>query len=65
MYLIHTDVSGSNAFEHAEKLAGRYFRLVPSDERHHYDVKTLAYLDKHEVDDRVFAQLCKYIIQRR
>jgi hypothetical protein len=50
-----------NAFEHAEKLAGRYFRLgAEAMKDHHYDVKTLAYLDKHEVDNRVFAQLCKY-----
>jgi len=57
---LQMSLAGS-AFEHAEKLAGRYFRLSPAAmKEHRYDVKTLAYLDKHEVSDRAFAHLCKY-----
>lgn len=49
------------AFSHAEKLAGQYFRISPEAMRaHRYDVKTLAYLDAHEVNRRAFAHLCKY-----
>ncbi|MEW6441937.1 MAG: hypothetical protein AB1640_13460 [bacterium] len=50
-----------NAFQAAEKLAGRYFGL-PSGawKDHRYDVKTLAHLRDHEVNETVFAQLCKY-----
>lgn len=51
----------NSAFRHAERLAGHYFRLSPDKMRLHcYDVKTLAYLDDHEVKDGAFAHLCKY-----
>jgi hypothetical protein len=50
-----------SAFQHAEKLAGRHFRIGPEAMKaHHYDIKTLAYLDRHEVNSRSFAHLCKY-----
>jgi hypothetical protein len=50
-----------STFQHAEKLAGRYFRIDPEAMKtHHYDVKTLAYLDQREVNSRAFAHLCKY-----
>jgi len=50
-----------NAFQYAEKLAGHYFRISPEAmKRHHYDVKTLAFLDQHEIDSQAFAHLCKY-----
>jgi hypothetical protein len=55
----------NSAFQHAEKLAGQYFRLSPDKMRSHcYDVKTLAYLDNHEVKDGAFAHLCKYHYKR-
>ncbi len=53
-------LSGST-FAKAEKMAGLYFRISPaewSDRR--YDVKTLAFLEKHEVREGAFAHLCKY-----
>jgi len=48
-------------FAQAEMLAGHYFRLSASERKgHRYDVKTLAYLEKHEVRDGAFAHLCRY-----
>jgi hypothetical protein len=53
------------AFRHAEQLAGRYYRLSPEAVMaHRYDIRTLAFLDRHEVDSRAFAHLCKYHYQR-
>lgn len=50
-----------SAFQHAEKLAGRYFRISPEAVKaHRYDIRTLAYLDRHEVNSQAFAHLCKY-----
>ena len=49
------------AFQHAEKLTSHYFRLSQDKmQSHRYDVKTLAYLEDHEVKDGAFAHLCKY-----
>lgn len=51
----------NNAFQQAENLAGKYFRLRPEViKNHHYDVKTLANLEDHEVKDGAFAHLCRY-----
>jgi len=51
----------NKTFSQAEKLAEKYFHLSPEDWRtHRYDVKTLAYLEEHEVHSRAFAHLCKY-----
>lgn len=48
-------------FSQAEKMAGRYFRIGPAEWRERrYDVKTLAFLEKHEVREGTFAHLCKY-----
>ncbi|MDP1991824.1 MAG: hypothetical protein Q8K00_12480 [Syntrophales bacterium] len=48
-------------FAQAEKMAGQYFRLNPREwKANRYDVKTLAYLDQHEVSKEAFAHLCKY-----
>jgi hypothetical protein len=48
-------------FSRAEKMAGRYFRIGPAEWRERrYDVKTLAFLEKHEVREGAFAHLCKY-----
>lgn len=62
MYFNLSQVSLANsAFAHGERLAGRYFRLSPEDiKNHRYDVKTLAYLEEHEVNDLAFAHICKY-----
>jgi hypothetical protein len=52
-------------FCQAERLAGRYFNLTEAQVKaQRYDVKTLAHLEAHEVDDRAFAQLCKYAIRK-
>ncbi len=49
------------AFAQAEKLAERYFRLSEAERKERrYDLKTLAFLEKHEVRDGAFAHLCKY-----
>ncbi len=49
------------AFAHAEKIAARHYRLSDSKLRGlRYDVKTLAYLKKHEINEGVFAHLCRY-----
>jgi hypothetical protein len=49
------------SFAQAEKMAGRYFRVNPGEwKEYRYDVRTLAYLDKHEVREGAFAHLCKY-----
>jgi len=51
----------TRTFGHAEKLAGSYFRLTSAGWKdHQYDVKTLSHLEKHEVNEQAFAQLCKY-----
>lgn len=52
-------------FAQAEKLAGRYFGIGPAEwlERR-YDVRTLAFLEKHEVREGAFAQLCRYQVSR-
>jgi hypothetical protein len=49
------------SFAQAEKMASRYFHVAPGEwKEYRYDVRTLAYLDKHEVRDGAFAHLCKY-----
>jgi len=62
MYFSPIQMTMANgAFQHAEKLAGHYFRLTTDRMRlNRYDVKTLAYLEDHEVRDGAFAHLCKY-----
>ena len=50
-----------NAFAHAEKMAARHYRMSDDQLRAlRYDVKTLAHLEKHEINDRAFAHLCRY-----
>ena len=62
MYFNASQMSlADSAFQHAEKLAGRYFRISPEAMKaHRYDIRTLAYLDGHEVNNQAFAHLCKY-----
>lgn len=51
----------SGSFFQAEKMVSRHFRLSPDKMRSwRYDVKTLASLERHEINDGVFAHLCKY-----
>ncbi len=51
----------ARAFNDAERLVSRHFRLSEDDLRkNRYDVKTLAFLEEHEVKDGAFAHLCKY-----
>jgi hypothetical protein len=52
-------------FGQAERLAGRYFNLTETQVKtQRYDVKTLVHLEAHEVDEKAFAQLCKYAIRK-
>jgi hypothetical protein len=62
MYLNSLQMSMTGqTFQRAETLAGHYFRLSPDKMRsYRYDVKTLAYLEDHEVKNGAFAHLCKY-----
>ncbi len=54
-----------DAFAQAESLVGRHFRLTSEElKTHRYDVKTLAFLESHEVRDEAFAHLCKYQVGR-
>jgi hypothetical protein len=49
------------AFNNAEKIVFRHFRIAPEAEKSfQYDIKTLANLDHHEVKEGAFAHLCKY-----
>jgi hypothetical protein len=51
----------SGAFNDAERLVSLHFRMSGDDFRkNRYDVKTLAFLEQHEVKDGAFAHLCKY-----
>lgn len=53
------------AFSDAEKLVSRHFRMSEGDLRKNkYDVKTLAFLEQHEVKDGAFAHLCKYSYEK-
>ncbi len=53
------------SFSQAEKMAGSYFRIGPTEWRERrYDVKTLAFLEQHEVREGAFAHLCKYQIEK-
>ena len=49
------------AFSHAEKVVARYYRMSEGRlQGLRYDVKTLAYLEEPEINERAFAQLCRY-----
>mgnify|MGYP001004454481 CR=1 FL=1 len=52
-------------FGQAERLAGRYFHMTDDQMRaQRYDLRTLAHLEAHEVDDKAFAHLCKYAVRK-
>ena len=49
------------AFSLAEEFGERYYKGRPkAEDLPRYDVKTLAYLEAHEVKQGTFAHLCKY-----
>lgn len=53
------------AFNDAEKVVLHHFRMSEDQLRKsRYDVKTLAYLERHEVKDGAFAHLCKYSYEK-
>jgi hypothetical protein len=53
-------------FSQAEKMAGKYFHIGPVEwKERRYDVKTLAFLEKHEVREGAFAHLCKYQLRKK
>ena len=55
----------AKAFNDAEKLVSRQFRLGDDGLRKNkYEVKTLAFLQEHEVKDGAFAHLCKYAYEK-
>lgn len=55
----------ARAFNDAERLVSRHFRMSEDDLRkNRYDVKTLAFLEEHEVKDGAFAHLCKYSYEK-
>ncbi len=55
----------ARAFADAEKLVSGYFRVSENKfKQNRYDVKTLAYLDEHEIKDGAFAHLCKYTYRK-
>ena len=65
MYFNPSQISlAGRAFSHAEKLAGRYYRLGDANLNDlRYDVNTLAGLEEHEVSENAFAHLCRYHYQ--
>ncbi|PKN75768.1 MAG: hypothetical protein CVU52_05770 [Deltaproteobacteria bacterium HGW-Deltaproteobacteria-10] len=55
----------NKAFSDAEKLVSRNFRISEEQlKKNRYDVKTLAYLEQHEIKEGAFAHLCKYAYER-
>ncbi|MBN2687159.1 MAG: hypothetical protein JXR85_03175 [Deltaproteobacteria bacterium] len=51
----------NSTFVHAEELLRKHYGVSGGDwKSHRYDVKTLAQLKEHEVNERAFAHLCKY-----
>jgi len=57
-------ILATRAFHHAEKMAARHYRLSGDKLKGlRYDVKTLAHLAKHEIDEQAFAHLCRYHYQ--
>lgn len=66
MYFDSSQISlVKGVFSHAEKLAAAYFRLGHKEmKEYRYEVKTLPYLEDHEINDSAFAHLCKYYCQK-
>lgn len=80
MYILKTHLNGTfgnmyfnkseislikGAFNQAKMLTEKHFRLGSGGlNSHRYEVKTLAHLDDHEIDDSAFAHLCRYFCQK-
>jgi hypothetical protein len=62
MYFDASQISlATRAFDQAEKMAARHYRLSGDQLKGlRYDVKTLAHLDQHEINEHAFAHLCRY-----
>jgi hypothetical protein len=55
----------NKAFNDAEKLVAGHFRIGADQlKKNKYDVKTLAYLEQHEIKEGTFAHLCKYFYEK-
>ncbi len=55
----------NKAFNDAEKLVARNFRISEEQlKKNRYDLKTLAYLEQHEIKEGAFAHLCKYVYEK-
>jgi hypothetical protein len=55
----------TEAFSSAERLTGKFFDIAPEKWLScRYDVRTLAQLENHEVNETAFAHLCKYSAPR-
>jgi hypothetical protein len=55
----------NKAFGDAEKLVSGHFRINENQlKKNRYDVKTLAYLEQHEIKEGAFAHLCKYSYEK-
>lgn len=53
------------SFAEAEIMTRRFFRIDAGEQKlHRYDVKTRAFLEKHEICNGTFAHLCKYEFNR-
>ncbi len=65
MYFDASQISlATRAFDHAEKMAARHYRLSGDQLKGlRYDVKTLAHLAEHEINEQAFAHLCRYHYQ--
>jgi hypothetical protein len=54
------------AFSDAERLVFSHFAIGENVfQKNKYDVKTLAYLEQHEIKDGAFAHLCKYSYEKQ
>lgn len=55
----------NKAFSNAERLVAGNFRISEQElKKNRYDVKTLAYLEEHEIKEGAFAYLCKYAYEK-
>lgn len=67
MYFNSEQISlAGQAFAGAEMMTRRFFNVDRDEKKlRRYDVKTRAFLEKHEICDGAFAHLCKYECSRK
>jgi hypothetical protein len=54
------------AFDHAEKLVSNYYRFgLEAFRAYRYDIRTLAELETHEIQEGAFAHLCRYRYEKK